>query len=176
MKPTTAVIFAAGTGTRMLPVTSAVQKELLPIVNRPVIDYVVSDLVAAGVKRIIFVTRPGARGLQDYYVGNDQLKRALERLGKTEALAQLDKIHREATFEFIEQPENAGYGTAIPLQIALPTLSANETIIACGGDDFVWHSDGSSEMTRFIETFRAMLPLISLTSPNTSSRQHYTNM
>src|SRR6185295_2492811 len=105
MKPTTAVIFAAGTGTRMLPITAAVQKELLPIGNRPVIDYIVTDLVAAGITRIIFVIRPGQTGLKDYYHGNESLKRNLQRLGKSEAIALLDKIHHQATFEFIEQPE-----------------------------------------------------------------------
>jgi UTP--glucose-1-phosphate uridylyltransferase len=67
MNVTTAVIFAAGGGTRMLPVTSAVQKELLPVLNRPIIDYLVGDLIRAGVTRIIFVIRPDSHGLQDYY-------------------------------------------------------------------------------------------------------------
>jgi UTP--glucose-1-phosphate uridylyltransferase len=114
MKPTTAVIFAAGIGTRMLPVTSAVQKELLPILNRPVVDYTVEDCLKAGITRFIFVIRPGATGLKDYYLGNEQLEAGLKRLGKTEALKLLDRIHTKATFEFVEQPESAGYGTAIP--------------------------------------------------------------
>jgi len=153
MKPTTAVIFAAGTGSRMFPVTSAVQKELLPIGNRPVVDYIVADLVAAGIKRIIFVIRPGQNGLKDYYVGNADLEQRLKLLGKTADLAMLDAIHRQAAFEFVEHPVSAGYGTAIPLLLALPLLNPEEPVVVCGGDDFVWHTDGSSEMSRLIETF-----------------------
>ncbi len=153
MKPTTAVIFAAGIGTRMLPITSAVQKELLPIGSRPVIDYIVSDCVAAGINRIIFVIRPGATGLKDYYQGNAMLEQHLERLGKTEALASLQAIHRQAKFEFVEQSPSAGYGTAIPLQAAMPLLAPTETVLVCGGDDFVWRTDGGSEIADFLKTF-----------------------
>jgi UTP-glucose-1-phosphate uridylyltransferase len=83
MKVTTAVIFAAGFGSRMLPVTSAVQKELLPILDRPIVDYVVADCVAAGVTHIIFVIRPNSHGLQDFYTGNSVLEGHLQRFGKT---------------------------------------------------------------------------------------------
>jgi UTP--glucose-1-phosphate uridylyltransferase len=153
MKPTTAVIFAAGVGTRMLPITAAVQKELLPILNRPVIDYTVADCVAAGITRIIFVIRPGQNGLKDYYLGNEQLTGSLERLGKSKALKLLENIRKQADFEFIEQPEAAGYGTAVPLQVALPLLDPKEPVLVCGGDDFIWHADGTSEMQLFINTF-----------------------
>jgi UTP--glucose-1-phosphate uridylyltransferase len=154
MKPTTAVIFAAGSGTRMLPITAAVQKELLPILNRPVVDYTVTDCVVAGITRIIFVIRPGQSGLQNYYLGNAELEATLRRLGKTSALATLDAIHAQATFEFIEQPPEAGYGTAIPLQVALPMLSTTEPVLVCGGDDFVWRADGTSETSDFCDAFR----------------------
>lgn len=153
MRPTTAVIFAAGFGTRLLPITSAVQKELLPIGTRPIIDFVVADCVAAGITRIIFIVRPGQRGLRDYYEGNEALERQLTRFNKVEALEQLQRIHHQAKFEFVEQPESSRYGTAIPMQAALPHLDTNETVLVCGGDDMVWHADGTSEMTRFITAF-----------------------
>ena len=153
MKPTTAVIFAAGIGTRMLPITAAVQKELLPIGNRPVIDYIVEDLVAAGITRIIFVIRSGQFGLKDYYLGNAALTRNLTRLGKTEALEQLAAIHEQATFEFVEQSETAGYGTAIPLQTALNLLNPSESVVVCGGDDVIWHPDHTSEFRNLIEAY-----------------------
>jgi len=96
MNPTTAVIFAAGTGTRMLPITAVVQKEMLPILNRPVIDYIVSDLVSAGIKRIIFVIRPGQTSLKEFYLGNPGFQQALERQHKTNALALLDAVHSQS--------------------------------------------------------------------------------
>ncbi|HEX3082239.1 MAG TPA: sugar phosphate nucleotidyltransferase, partial [Candidatus Saccharimonadia bacterium] len=153
MKPTTAVILTAGIGTRMLPVTSAVQKELMPIGNRPVIDYVVSDLVAAGIERVIFVIRPGQTGLKTYYEGNPELEATLQRLGKTEALEQLDAIHHQAKFEFVEQPAVLGYGTAPALEAALPLLDPKEPVIVSASDDFVWHADGTSEMVAFVQSY-----------------------
>ncbi|HEY6736471.1 MAG TPA: sugar phosphate nucleotidyltransferase [Candidatus Saccharimonadia bacterium] len=155
MKVTTAVIFASGGGTRMLPVTASVQKELLPILNRPVIDYLVSDLITAGITHIIFVIRPDSHGMQDYYTGNAALQRQLERLGKRSALADLEDIHQRATFSFVEQPENAGYGTAVPIKIALKHLPKNEAVFVAGGDDFVWHADGRSEAAELIDAFTA---------------------
>ena len=154
MKPTTAVIFAAGIGTRMLPITAAVQKELLPIGNRPVIDYIVADLVAAGIKRIIIVIRAGQTGIKDYYLGSASLERHLRRLGKSDALQLLSDIHRQAEFEFVDQPEDAGYGTAVPLVASLSLLDPTETVVVCGGDDFVWREEGS-EMTDFVTAFAA---------------------
>ncbi len=155
MKPTTAVIFAAGTGTRMLPITAVIQKEMLPILNRPVIDYIVSDLVTAGIKRIIFVIRPGQLSLRQFYQGNPGFELALQRQNKVKSLELLDSVHHQAVFEFVEQPPDAGYGTAIPLITALPLLDPAEPVIVCGGDDFVWRADGGSEFADFIDTFQA---------------------
>jgi UTP--glucose-1-phosphate uridylyltransferase len=155
MNVTTAVIFAAGYGTRMLPITSAVEKELLPILDRPVIDYVVTDCVAAGIKRIIFVIRPGSHALQDYYLGNADLQRNLRRQHKTAALDQLRAIHDQANFEFVEQPDNGRYGTAVPLQVAAAHLRPNEAFVVCAGDDAFWHPEGLSETAAFIRTFES---------------------
>jgi UTP--glucose-1-phosphate uridylyltransferase len=155
MKVTTAVIFASGGGSRMLPVTSAVQKELLPILNRPVIDYVVSDVITAGITHVIFVVRPESRGLQDYYLGNASLERQLARLGKTAAIQELKDLHGRATFSFVDQPEHAGYGTAVPLMVAAPHLPNDEAVFVTAGDDFIWHADGASETAALIKTFES---------------------
>jgi UTP--glucose-1-phosphate uridylyltransferase len=155
MKVTTAVIFAAGFGSRMLPVTSAVQKELLPILDRPIVDYVVADCVAAGVTDIIFVIRPNSHGLQDFYTGNSVLEGHLKRFGKDKLLADLDQIHNQATYTFVEQREDAGYGTAVPLQVAARHLPEDEAFIVCGSDDFMWRTDGGSDLKDLVETFHA---------------------
>jgi UTP--glucose-1-phosphate uridylyltransferase len=155
MNVTTAVIFASGFGSRMLPVTAAVQKELLPILDRPVIDYIVSDCIAAGIRDFIFVIRPNSHALQDYYVGNSGLESHLKRFGKREALAKLNMIHRSATFNFVEQPDGAGYGTAVPLIVAIPHLPTNAAFVVCGGDDFLWRTDGQSDMRQLVDTFKA---------------------
>ncbi|MDF2460978.1 MAG: UTP-glucose-phosphate uridylyltransferase, UTP--glucose-phosphate uridylyltransferase [Candidatus Saccharibacteria bacterium] len=153
MKVTTAVIFAAGFGSRMLPVTSAVQKELLPILDRPIVDYVVADCVAAGITDIIFVIRAGAHGIQDFYTGNAVLEGHLERFKKEKDLANLKRIHSQATYTFVEQRSDAGYGTAIPLQLAAEHLPDDEAFIVCGADDFMWRTDGS-DLKDLVDTFQ----------------------
>ncbi len=155
MNISTAIITAAGFGSRMLPVTAAVQKELLPILNRPIIDYVVADCVAAGITRVIFVISHGSHGLQDYYLGNPSLEHHLTRYHKAEALAALHAAHSQAKFEFIEQPESDRYGTAVPIQVALPLLKNGEGVFIGDGDTFSWHANGQSEIARLVESFHA---------------------
>jgi UTP--glucose-1-phosphate uridylyltransferase len=82
MKVTTAVIMAAGYGTRMLPVTASIPKVLLPILNRPVVDYVVDDCIAAGITNIIFVINAGSHSLQDFYSENPSLDAHLNHFDK----------------------------------------------------------------------------------------------
>ncbi len=149
MKVTTAVILAAGFGSRMLPVTAGVEKVLLPILNRPLIDYVVADCINAGIKRVIFVVAKGSHGLQDLYLGNPTLEHYLERYGKHDVLANLQTIKNQAVFEFVEQPENA-YGTAIPVQAALPLLGVGESAFISDGDTFCWNANGQSDVQRLI--------------------------
>jgi len=153
MKVTTAVIATAGFGSRMLPVTAAVQKELLPVLDRPIIDYVVADCLAAGVTKVIFVISPNSHGLQDYYVGNPVLESHLKRYGKSAALKKLNQIHASATYSFVEQPDDAGYGTGVPIRIAAPHLPKNEAFIYCSGDAFAYRSDGVSEMKLMVDEF-----------------------
>jgi UTP--glucose-1-phosphate uridylyltransferase len=150
MQVTTAIILAAGFGSRMLPVTAAVEKSLLPILNRPIIDYVVTDCVNAGIKRIIFVVAKGSHGIKDLYLGNPTLERYLVRYHKTAALEKLRAVQEQVSFEFVEQAEGA-YGTAIPVQAALPLLKPGENAFVSDGDTFCWHPDGSSDVRPLIE-------------------------
>jgi UTP--glucose-1-phosphate uridylyltransferase len=156
MKVTTAVIPAAGYGTRMLPVTAGVQKVLLPILDRPVIDYVIEDCIHAGITNIILVINPGSHDLQKYYVGDQDLQRHLKNKGKVEVLEELAKIHSKATFTFVEQPfETAGYGTNVTLQVAAPHLPKDEAFIFTNGDAFTWDADGGSDNAAMVETFHS---------------------
>jgi UTP--glucose-1-phosphate uridylyltransferase len=154
MKVTTAVIPAAGYGTRMLPITAGVQKVLLPILDRPVFDYVVDDCIRAGVTNIIIIINPNSHDLQSYYVGDQDLERHLKNKGKTEVLERLAKIHSKATFTFVEQPfESAGYGTNVTLQLAAPHLPKDEAFIFTNGDAFTWDPEGHSDNAAMVETF-----------------------
>lgn len=155
MKVTTAVIPAAGYGTRMLPVTAGIQKVLLPILDRPVIDYVVGDCIRAGVTNIILVINPSSHDLQHYYVGDQDLERHLKNKGKSDVLERLAKIHSKATFTFVEQPfESAGYGTNVTLQLAAPHLPKGEAFIFTNGDAFTWDVDGHSDNVDSVATFQ----------------------
>jgi UTP--glucose-1-phosphate uridylyltransferase len=153
MKVTTALIFAAGYGSRMLPVTSAFQKDLLPILDRPVIDYVVADCLAAGVTNIIFTVRPGSTSVKQYYTGNPGLMSHLARFGKQKEIDKLNAIHGQATFSYVEQPEDAGYGTAVPVRVAQSQLPKDEAFIVAAGDAFLWRTDGGSDMADMVKTF-----------------------
>lgn len=154
MNVTTAIILASGFGSRSLPVTAGVQKEMLPILNRPVVDYVVEDCLKAGITRIIFVVRPGSRQLQDLYLGTPTLDTYLQRYGKQQSLESLQALRQRAQFEFIDQPADAGYGNGVPVRIARSLLAADEAAVICDGDAFVYRADGKSEIAGLIETFR----------------------
>ncbi|HUD10880.1 MAG TPA: sugar phosphate nucleotidyltransferase [Candidatus Saccharimonadia bacterium] len=153
MKVTTAVIFASGFGSRMLPVTAAVQKDLLPILDRPCIDYIIADCLEAGIRDFIITIRPGSHDMQDYYVGNPVLESHLRRYGKKEALAKLHTIHKQATFNFVEQPADAGYGTAVPLMVAIPHLPKDSAVLVSSGDEVIWRTDGGSNMRDLVSVF-----------------------
>jgi UTP--glucose-1-phosphate uridylyltransferase len=153
MKVTTAVIFAGGFGRRMLPLTAAVQKELLPILDRPVIDYVVADCLKAGIKNIVFVIRQGSTELQDYYLGNAGLENYLKSTGKHDDLAKLERIHNQAKYAFVEQPEGGKRGTAVVAMLAYPRVPKGEAFLVCDGDAFSWHADGKSEAAAMVHLF-----------------------
>ena len=98
-----AVIPAAGLGTRFLPVTSAVPKPLLPVIDKPLIYYAVAEAAAAGIHEIAMVLSPGFEAVADYFSPNGALEKALEERGDTERLAMLHKIHGLAEVTVIEQ-------------------------------------------------------------------------
>lgn len=153
MKVTTAVILAASFGSRMLPISAAVQKELMPILDRPIIDYLVEDCLNAGVTRIIFIVKPGSDALRRYFFGYPELDQYLNHGGKTKQLNELREIRSRATYVFIEQPPEAGLGTATAISLAKNLLHDNEAFIVSTGDDFLWRPDGGSEFAELVKTY-----------------------
>lgn len=109
----TAVLPVAGFGTRWLPITKAVPKELLPILDRPCIEYAVVEAVAAGIERIVLVTTHGKEALTDYFDTNPELERHLEEQGKTELLAMVRGITGLADVVTVRQREARGLGLAV---------------------------------------------------------------
>lgn len=109
----TVVLPVAGLGTRFLPVTKAVPKELLPIVDRPCIEYAVVEAVAAGIERVVMVTTHGKEALADYFDANPELERHLEEQGKDELLRQVRSITGLVDVVTVRQRDARGLGLAV---------------------------------------------------------------
>ncbi len=108
-----AVIPAAGLGTRFLPVTKSMPKEMLPIIDVPVIHYVVSEALASGIEDIIIITGRGKRAIEDYFDDAPELEMHLGRTGKDEYLRMVQEISAMADLHYIRQKEPLGLGHAV---------------------------------------------------------------
>ncbi|MBI2476918.1 UTP--glucose-1-phosphate uridylyltransferase GalU [Candidatus Uhrbacteria bacterium] len=134
---TKAIIPVAGLGTRFLPATKAQPKEMLPIVDKPVIQLIVEEAVASGIRDIIFVTSIGKRALEDHFDRNFELEYRLEQKKKIEELREVASIGRLARFAFVRQNKPLGDGHAI--LSAVPFIDDDEPIAILFGDDVVDH-------------------------------------
>src|SRR3989344_1032448 len=103
-----AVIPAAGSGTRILPATKAQPKEMLPIVDKPVIQCVVEEIVDAGIEQIILVTGWHKRAIEDHFDRHFELEARLEKDGKRELLEEVKRISELANFVYVRQKEALG--------------------------------------------------------------------
>jgi len=124
-----AIIAAAGRGTRFLPVVKAYPKELVPILSKPNIQYLIEEAIGAGVTEIAIIIRSGETKIQDYFSLDEILEKYLIENHKIEYLDSLKQISNKAHLTFIQQPTNLPYGTGSPL------LAAKEFI---GSDDFAY--------------------------------------
>lgn len=147
-----AVIPAAGFGTRFLPQTKAMPKEMLPIVDKPVIQYVVEEAVAAGIEDIVIVTGALKRAIEDHFdVPNAELLKNLEAGGKTDLLEKIHAISELANFVYIRQ--KGLYGNGTPVLSAEPVIE-NEMFAVMWGDEFIYSNPPRlSQMIRVYEKF-----------------------
>ncbi len=150
-----ALIATAGFGTRFLPITKTIQKEMLPILNHPTIDYVVTDCIRAGITEIIFVVNEHNAQIQDYYTGSAHIKNRLQSAGKTDEYAEIEKLHTQANYTFVKQRHGEEYGSGVPVKLAREYLESEDAFLVFMGDDFVFNSDKSSETKRMIKLFQA---------------------
>lgn len=137
MRVTKAIIAAAGYGTRFLPATKVQPKEMLPLLDKPIIQYLVEELVVSGIKEIIIVTRAGQHALEDHFDSSPALENMLEANGKTEYLKIVRQIPRLANFVYLRQTKDYPYGNGTPLLVAAPLLEKNEPFAYLFGDDVV---------------------------------------
>ncbi len=149
MTITKAIIPVAGWGTRRLPITKTIEKCMLPIGNRPIVDYVVRDCVNAGIEDIYFIVSEGSTQIQSYYSDNGVLNTYLIANNKEDMLP-LVAPPQNVNFHFITQQTYGRYGTAIPVSLAAPEIPHGESVVVLMGDDFIYNADGSSEVARLI--------------------------
>lgn len=131
-----AIIPAAGLGTRFLPATKAQPKEMLPIVDKPIIQYVVEEAVASGIKDIIIVTGWQKRTIEDHFDYPYELEKKLEQSGKTEELKIVRQIAEMANFIYVRQ--KGPYGNATPVISSRHLIDDDEPFAVMWGDEFIY--------------------------------------
>jgi len=134
MKIRKAVFPAAGFGTRFLPATKSQPKEMLPIVDKPVIQYLVEEAVASGIEEIIIVTGRGKRAIEDHFDFSFELEHTLVEKGKHNLLKEVRKIAKLAKFVYVRQPMPLGDGHAI---LCAKEVVGDEPFAILFGDDIV---------------------------------------
>jgi UTP--glucose-1-phosphate uridylyltransferase len=134
MKVRKAIIPAAGLGTRFLPATKAQPKEMLPIVDKPTIQYIIEEAVASGIEDIIIVSGRGKRAIEDHFDKSYELEETLAKKGKHEMLREVQEIANLANIHYIRQKEPKGLGHAI---YCASRFVGNEPFAVLLGDDIV---------------------------------------
>jgi len=129
-----AVFPAAGLGTRFLPATKAQPKEMLPLVDKPIIQYVIEEAVASGLSDIIIVTGRGKNAIEDHFDVSYELEKLLEERGKTELLEQVRAISNMIDVSYVRQKETLGLGHAV---LMAKHLVGDEAFAVMLGDDII---------------------------------------
>lgn len=129
-----AIIPAAGFGTRFLPATKASPKEMVPIVDKPVIQYIVEEIVTAGITDILIITGRGKRAIEDHFDQSFELYQTLKNRGKENLLHELEQIEKLAAIHYLRQKEILGLGHAI---LQAQSFVGDEPFAVLLGDDLV---------------------------------------
>lgn len=129
-----AVLPVAGLGTRVLPASKVIPKEMLPLVDTPTLQYIVEEAVEAGIEEIIFVTSRSKRSIEDHFDAFPELDAVLEKKGKKRELEELHRIEKMAEYVAVRQPQPLGLGHAI---LCAKNLVGDEPFVVMLGDDLV---------------------------------------
>jgi UTP--glucose-1-phosphate uridylyltransferase len=163
-----AVLPAAGLGTRFLPITKSIPKEMLPLVDKPAIQYVVEEAVAAGITDVLVITGRGKGAIEDHFDRNVELEQVLERSGKHALLAEVAAADQLADVHFIRQHEALGLGHAV--SVAEPHVGDEPFVVMLGDDIMV---DDAALLTRMLavheETGGSVLALLEVTREEISA-------
>jgi len=144
-----AVFPVAGLGTRFLPATKATPKEMLALVDKPLIQYVVEEAIAAGMNEIIMITGRNKNAIEDHFDRSVELEHILEKKGNTELLEMVQRISEMCDFIYTRQKEPKGLGHAV---LRVKDITDNEPFGVMLGDDII-HTEGSPVMTQLVDVF-----------------------
>ena len=133
-----AIIPAAGLGTRFLPATKAQPKEMLPIVDKPTLQYIIEECVASGIEEILIITGRNKKSIEDHFDRSVELEMELKKSGKEEMLKMVREISDMVNIHFIRQKEPRGLGHAI---LCAKTFVGNEPFAVLLGDDVVYNDN-----------------------------------
>lgn len=134
----------------MLPITKAIEKCMLPVGTRPLVDFIVQDVIKAGITDIYFVVGEQSSQLQSYYRSNILLNDYLRQHGKADKLPLVAPL-KDVSLHFITQSSSGGYGTSIPVGLVSEFISEDESALVIMGDQFMYRTDGGSNAAELIE-------------------------
>ena len=135
MKIKKAIIAAAGFGTRFLPATKVTPKETLPILNVPIIQHLVEELVDSGIKEIIIVTKPNDKAFKNYFSRDKKLEKYLKDTGKEDLAEKIKDISKMAKIRFVPQGKDLPYGNGTPILAAKKYIKEGDNFAYMFGDD-----------------------------------------
>jgi UTP--glucose-1-phosphate uridylyltransferase len=168
---TKAVIAAAGYGTRFLPATKNQPKEMLPIIDKPIVHYLVEEAVNSGIKDIVLVTRAGHHILEDYFDSHVDVENMLKKAGKNEELDLIRNIPKMANFIYVRQNKHLPYGNGSPLLAAKSVIDDDETVVYMFGDDLTLSKKPA--IKQLIETYEKYSPTAVLAAHKVPKKETY---
>lgn len=155
-KITKAIIPVAGWGTRRLPITKIIEKSMLPVGNRPLVDYSVQELIKAGITDIYMViSNVEPCQVQEFYRDNLALNDYLVERGKADRLALAKTLPDHVKIHYTTQDPAGRYGTAVPIALVVEEYNLDEPVLVFMGDDFVWNPDGESAAESLIHSLQS---------------------
>lgn len=153
---TKAIIPVAGWGTRRLPITKVIEKSMLPVGNRPLVDYSVQELIRAGVKDIYMViSNVEPCQVKAFYQDNQALNDYLTERGKLDRLELAKTLPDDVQVHYVTQDPAGKYGTAVPIAMVVKEFEIDEPILVFMGDDFIWNPGGESASESLMKAVRS---------------------
>ncbi len=152
MRVRKAVLPAAGFGTRFLPATKAIPKEMIPLVDRPIIQYAVEEAVASGIEQIVIVIASGRSSIEEHFDSHPALERWLEERGEIDLLRAVRRISEIGTIAFVHQKEQLGLGHAV---LMAKELVGDEPFAVLLSDDVMVNPGGTPVTQQLIDQYTA---------------------